>query len=275
MDEFLGITLGATEIPVHRLGLSATNRPGKLTIHRAIDAGVNYFFAYGFDRQMVTTLRDLFKREREKHVIATGAYNLLVGHQNLRRTLEKRLRQFRTDYIDVFMFLGVMKPKQFAEPLRDEMQRLREEGKVRFIGMSCHDRIFAGKLAEEGALDVFMIRYNAAHRGAEREIFPYVVHHNARIVAHDARSGRRVYQARFSAGGTCTASPVVANGKIYQGTEEGTLYVLAAGQEHKELAVHEFGTPLMATPAISEGLLLVRTPSELIALRRVEEAEGN
>jgi len=98
----------------------------------------------------------------------------------------------------------------------------------------------------------------------------YVVHHNARLVAHDARSGEPVYMARFSAGGTCTASPVAANGKIYQGTEEGTLYVLAAGPEHRELAVHDFGEPLMATPAISEGLLLVRTPSKLIALRRTE-----
>jgi outer membrane protein assembly factor BamB len=96
----------------------------------------------------------------------------------------------------------------------------------------------------------------------------YVVHHNARIVAHDSLSGSPVYKARFSAGGTCTASPVVANGKIYQGTEEGTLYVLAAGPEHRELAVHDFGEPLMATPAISEGLLLVRTPSKLIALKR-------
>jgi len=96
----------------------------------------------------------------------------------------------------------------------------------------------------------------------------YMVHHNGRIVAHDAASGARVYQARFSAGGTCTGSPVAANGKIYQGTEEGTLYVLEAGPEYRELAVHEFGEPLMATPALSEGLLLVRTPSRLIALRR-------
>jgi len=101
----------------------------------------------------------------------------------------------------------------------------------------------------------------------------YVVHHNARIVAHDARSGAKVYQARFSAGGTCTASPVVANGKIYQGTEEGTLYVLEAGPAYRELAVHEFGEPLMATPAISEGLLLVRTPSRLVALGTVAESE--
>jgi outer membrane protein assembly factor BamB len=94
----------------------------------------------------------------------------------------------------------------------------------------------------------------------------YMVHHNGRMVAHDARNGAQVYQARFSAGGTMTSSPVVANGRIYQGSEEGTLYVLAAGAEYKELAVHDFGEPLMATPAISEGLLLVRTPSRLYAL---------
>ncbi len=99
----------------------------------------------------------------------------------------------------------------------------------------------------------------------------YMVHHNARIVAHDARSGARVYQARLSVGGTCTSSPVVANGTIYQGTEEGTLYVLEAGPEFRELAVHEFGAPLMATPAISEGLLFIRTPSELIALGSVQD----
>ena len=60
--------------------------------------------------------------------------------------------------------------------------------------------------------------------------------------------------------------PLLGTRWIYQGTEEGTLYVLAAGPEYRELAVHEFGAPLMATPAISEGSLFVRTPDELIAL---------
>ncbi len=96
----------------------------------------------------------------------------------------------------------------------------------------------------------------------------YVVHHNGRIAGHDARSGEIVYRGRFSRGGTNTASPVAANGKLYQGTEEGTLYVLEAGPAHKELAVHEFEEPLMATPAISEGKLIVRTPSRLIVLEQ-------
>ena len=95
----------------------------------------------------------------------------------------------------------------------------------------------------------------------------YIVHHNGRLVAHDPATGGPVYRARFSKSGTCTNSPVAADGVIYQGTEEGTLYIFEAGPEYKELAVHDIGAPLMATPAISEGTLLVRTPGELIALR--------
>jgi aryl-alcohol dehydrogenase-like predicted oxidoreductase len=188
--EFLDATLGSTGLRVHRLGLSATTRPGTETVHRAIDEGLNYFFAYGFDTQMTRALRDVFRAGRERFVLATGPYNLIWGHTNLRRTLERRLRQFRTDYIDVFLFLGVMKPKQFPERLREEMYRLREEGKVKFVGMSCHDRKFAGALAAEGALDVFMIRYNAAHRGAEQDIFPHLVAHDPGVVSYTATRWR-------------------------------------------------------------------------------------
>jgi aryl-alcohol dehydrogenase-like predicted oxidoreductase len=172
-DDFAYATLGKTGPRVFRLGLSGTYRPGKEVIHKAIDAGVNFFFCYGFDGQMTKTLREEFKTKRDKLVVSTGAYNLLVGHPNLRRTLEKRLRQLGTDYIDVFLFLGVTKPKHIGERELDEMRRFREEGKVRAIGMSCHDRKLIGKFVSEGAIDVTMMRYNAAHRGAEQEIFTY------------------------------------------------------------------------------------------------------
>ncbi len=100
-----------------------------------------------------------------------------------------------------------------------------------------------------------------------RGIF-YVVHHNGILVAYDAATGEALSKSRFSNRGTFTASPVAVNGKLYTSTEEGQLYVLAAGTEHDELAVHDFGEPLMATPAVSEGILFVRTPSRLIALAR-------
>ncbi|HVR30387.1 MAG TPA: PQQ-binding-like beta-propeller repeat protein, partial [Thermoanaerobaculia bacterium] len=94
----------------------------------------------------------------------------------------------------------------------------------------------------------------------------YIVHHNGRLVAYDAATGEAIYKARFSKSGTFTSSPIAANGKIYTGTEEGLLYVFAAGPEYRELVVNDMGEPVMATPAIANGVLYVRTPSRLVAL---------
>lgn len=185
-ETFTHTTLGHTGLKVHRLGLSASYYPGKKAIYRSIDAGMNFFFGFGIDVQMTKVMRDVLHRDRSRFVLATGAYNLIWGYPNLRRSLEKRLRQFGTDYIDIFMFLGVMKEKEFPPQAREELNRLREEGKIKFIGMSCHDRKFAGQMASSGALDAYMIRYNAAHRGAEKDIFPYLGTHNPGLISYTA-----------------------------------------------------------------------------------------
>jgi aryl-alcohol dehydrogenase-like predicted oxidoreductase len=192
MNDFTHTTLGRTGLPVHRLGLSASHWPGKKAIHRALDHGLNYFFLYGFDLQMVRVMRDLPAADRERCVIVTGAYNYVFSRQNLERTLHKRLRQLRTDQIDIFLFLGIMKGKEFPEAVRDELVRLRETGKARHVGVSIHDRKFAGRLAAEGDLDVLMIRYNAAHRGAEQDIFLHVTEHDPGIVSYTATRWRRL-----------------------------------------------------------------------------------
>jgi aryl-alcohol dehydrogenase-like predicted oxidoreductase len=184
--DFLRGTLGSTGMSVHRVGLAASYRPGKKAIYKAIDEGINYLFYFGFDTQMSGVLRDVLKTNRGRYVVATGAYNYIWWSQDIRRTLEKRLRQLRTDYIDVFHYLGVMKPGQFAGKVQDELQALREDPRVRAISISCHDRKYAGKLAAEGALDALMIRYNAAHRGAEQDIFPHLAAHRPGLVSYTA-----------------------------------------------------------------------------------------
>jgi outer membrane protein assembly factor BamB len=94
----------------------------------------------------------------------------------------------------------------------------------------------------------------------------YVVHHNGRMVAYDADSGDAIYKTRFSVGGTFTASPVAAAGQLYISTEEGSIYVVEAGPEFKELALNYMGGPLMATPALSGETIFVRTPDRLFAI---------
>ena len=126
-EDSLHTTFGKDGPEVFRLGLSATTRPGKATVYKAIDEGVNFFFAYGFDRHMTTVLKDVFKRDREKYHLATGNYNLLFTHTDVRKTLERRLKKLGTDYIDVFLFLGVMKEKQFPMKVKEELVRLKED----------------------------------------------------------------------------------------------------------------------------------------------------
>src|SRR5262249_2112376 len=46
------------------------------------------------------------------------------------------------------------------------------DGRVRLIGLTSHQRPLAAEIAQSGLLDLLMIRYNAAHRGAETEVFP-------------------------------------------------------------------------------------------------------
>jgi len=189
VQDFLRAPLGKLGTSVCRLGLSATYRPGRVTIHKALDEGINYLFFFGIDGQMTSVIRDAIRQRRDQYVLATGAYNYhhrLLGHQNLRRALEKRLRQARTDYIDVFHFLGVTSRRAFTPQVQDELQAVRESGLVRGVSISTHDRQLAVELARDGVLDAMMIRYNAAHRGAETEIFAHLPESDPAVVSFTA-----------------------------------------------------------------------------------------
>lgn len=182
--------LGATGIDVTPLGMSASYYPGKKAVYEAVDQGINLFFAFGIDRQMTRTMREFMASRRDEFVIVTGAYNYIWRAQDVRKAFEKRSRQFRTDHFDIFLFMGVMKPDQFTQKVRDDLAALKEEGKVRAIGLSCHNRAFLGELAASGAVDTLMLRYNAAHRGAERDIFPHLQPHNPGVMSYTATRWR-------------------------------------------------------------------------------------
>lgn len=205
--------LGAGGPEVCRLGLSASYRPGEQTVRRALDEGVNYLFCYAVDTHMNRVVRGLNADRREKVCLATGGYNWIAWHPPLKKSLENALRRLNTDYIDVFHYLGVMKPKQFGPRLREELAELKRDGRVRAVAISCHDRKFAGELAANGALDVLMVRYNAAHPGAEQDVFPHVGAHDTGVVSYTAT--RWTYLLRRPKGWPET-EPVATAGQCYR-----------------------------------------------------------
>jgi len=79
-----------------------------------------------------------------------------------------------------------MKPKDLTPRVLEQLARLRADPRVRAVSVSSHDRILAGRLAAEDALDCLMIRYNAAHRGAETDIFPHLAAHDPGVVSYTA-----------------------------------------------------------------------------------------
>ena len=84
------------------------------------------------------------------------------------------------------------------------------------------------------------------------------------VTAIDAASGRRIWQQRVD--GIFSASPVAGDGKIYFVSETGETIVVKAGRQPEILARNDLGERLIASPAISNGQLFIRSDGQLFAI---------
>lgn len=164
-------TLGKTGLRAHPLGLAGNYGIDAKSIERAFhELGVNYFFITPRMKPMIEAVRNLVKGgHRDALVLAAGA-NIPFGF-SVRREFDHARKVFGVDAFDVFQMFWVQGHWYVAGGSWREMRAIKESGQARALGISCHDRPMARALVDELDLDLLMIRYNAAHRGAEREIF--------------------------------------------------------------------------------------------------------
>jgi len=94
----------------------------------------------------------------------------------------------------------------------------------------------------------------------------YVCGYNGIMACYRAKTGERVYERRLGQGGFFSASPVAGDGKIYAISEDGDAYVVRAGPEFELLATNPMGEVCMATPALSRGMIIIRTLTQLVAI---------
>lgn len=94
----------------------------------------------------------------------------------------------------------------------------------------------------------------------------YTLNNNGILTAYEATTGERLYRARVGGGGAFSASPVASDGRLYMASEDGDVFVVQAGREYLELGKNPMGQVIMASPAISDGLLIVRTLSHVWAI---------
>ena len=95
----------------------------------------------------------------------------------------------------------------------------------------------------------------------------YILNNNGLFDAYNLKTGAEVYRQRLpNVGSGFSASPVAADGKIYLSSEDGEILVIAAGEKFNHVATNSMGELLMATPALSEGVMYVRSSSSLFAI---------
>lgn len=98
----------------------------------------------------------------------------------------------------------------------------------------------------------------------------YTCANNGVLTCYNAKTGERIYQQRLGGKGSSyafTASPIAADGKIYFTSEDGEIFVVKAGPEFEILSVNPVGEVCMATPAISDGMLILRAQEHVYGIR--------
>jgi len=198
------MTLGQTSLRVSRLGIGSSFVGSARFIEEAVEQGINYLYWGSIRRPAFgRALRNVAKRNRASVVLTVQSYSRVAAL--LAPSVEIALRRAGVEYFD-FLLLGMWNqpPRQ---ALVDAALRLREQGKVRHLMLSTHNRPslqghFREFEAGRSPFDVFMLRYNAVHRGAERDVFPQLpVQRPPGLIAYTAtRGGHLLDAAKMPAG---------------------------------------------------------------------------
>jgi aryl-alcohol dehydrogenase-like predicted oxidoreductase len=189
------VTLGRTGLRVSRIGLGSGYGISGADVERAFERGINYLYWANPRRSgFGAAVRALARRHRQDMVVTVQSYTRAATL--LAPSVERALRRLGIEYADVLL-LGWWNKVPPARIL-DRALALREAGKVRHLMISCHHRPAFEQLIADPCLDAIMVRYNAAHRGAETEVFPHVAAHPDApgVVAYTATCWGRLLDRR-------------------------------------------------------------------------------
>ena len=170
MRSFTRAVLGRTGRQVTRLGVSSGYGVPGDPMERAFERGVNYLY-WGTRRSDTfgAALRRLGPR-RDQFVLVIQSYTSIAPMVGW--SLERALRALRFDYTDILL-LGLWN-RPVTPQILDAARVLKERGLVRYLAVSTHKRSLVPGIAAGRDFDVVHFRYNAAHPGAETDIFPHL-----------------------------------------------------------------------------------------------------
>lgn len=205
-DFSMPVVLGASGLTVPRMGIGADAGVPADALEWAFEQGINYFY-WGSRRKkgMREAIRRLAPRWREKMIIVLQTYD--YTGLALEITFLRGLKQLGIDYADAFI-LG-MRNKPVPDRILDKALALKDRGLVRHLCVSAHDRSTYRNHLERKAFDLIMVRYNAAHRGAETEVFPLLPRENPPgVICYNSTRWGNLFDPKWMPEGVETPKPV-------------------------------------------------------------------
>ncbi len=177
----IGGTAEASGVP---LGWGRANDDESLAaIRRARDLGVNFFDtsdSYGFGRSE-SLLGIVLSRKREDAVIATkggvvrsadGVLKKDFSRQHIFHAVDGSLKRLRTDYIDLYQLHNPPLEDLRREEIQEAMDRLQDQGKIRYWGVSISSVEEGMEIIERGWGYALQVLYNALNQAPAAELLP-------------------------------------------------------------------------------------------------------
>jgi len=208
------IGLGTNAVGGHNIFPNLDDETGKEIVRTALDHGINFLdtaFYYGPERseEIIGEVVKEFGRRDEVVIATKGAHKFVDGKvvldnspDFLRESVEGSLKRLKTDYIDLYYihFPDETTPKDEAV---GELKKLKDEGKIRAIGVSNFSLEQLKEANKDGYVDVIQSEYNLFKRQAEKDLLPYTAENGISFIpyfplASGLLSGKYSKDAKFN-----------------------------------------------------------------------------
>lgn len=191
-------TLGKTGFHVSKLGLGGANigesyttdRQAEKVVHAAIDYGINFVDTAASYGESERRIGEALRGRRDQVILASkigiGKDNASYGYNSTIRSVEKSLRRLQTDHIDLIQLhsLEASGDETALNETLPALQKLKEQGKVRAIGVSARQAVLLVRYITEGLVDTIQPfgTYTLIDHTANDVLFPYTRQNNVGVV---------------------------------------------------------------------------------------------
>lgn len=237
------------------------------TIHRALELGINFLdtaegYGGGHSEEVIG---QALKGRRDQAVIATKVSHSHLKPDALREALEGSLKRLQTDYVDLYQIHWPWREIPPEEPL-GEMTRLKEEGKIRAIGVSNFGTDLLSRCVEVAQVDSLQPPFSIVWREIDDDILPFCVRHNIAVLAYSPMAQGLIlgkYKSRDELPEDCRSNNVLTHegvfDKVLTVSDMVTEFAGKYGKSPAQVALNW----VLATPGITCAIAGARRPDQI------------